>query len=251
MEKHIFSLFYANLDNLVRSSQHNNGCLLDDKELVHRLGTVLRLTRGEQCILFDQKIHALCTLTQIDGKKISITIEETYPNTVLAPEIICLLPLLRKEAFEEAIYGLTELGANQIHSVLTTKTQRAWGGQKEVERIARIMQAAAEQSKNFIFPTIEGPFKLTDCVQKLPVQGKRLFFDPEGTSLLKGIEESRQQNMQTFTLLIGPEGDLSDEEKDMVTRCGFEKITLTPTILRAQQAIIVATGALRSLLRSY
>ena len=51
-----------------------------------------------------------------------------------------------------------------------------------------------------------------------------------------------------IVLMVGPEGDLMGDEKAYLNGNGFVFCQLTPTILRAQQAVTVSVGALRSLL---
>jgi len=48
--------------------------------------------------------------------------------------------------------------------------------------------------------------------------------------------------------MIGPEGDLTAQEKELLKERGVQFLRLTPTILRAQQAVVVAMGIFRSLL---
>ena len=45
---------------------------------------------------------------------------------------------------------------------------------------------------------------------------------------------------------VGPEGDLTQEEKDYLKQQGFVFCRLTPTVLRARQAVALGLGILRS-----
>lgn len=250
MEKHVFSLFYADLQSLLKACQPDGRCLLADKDVVCRLTSVLRLRQGESFILFDQYNHVTCSVLQAQGRSLAIAVQQLVKNEVIQPDLTCLLPVLRREAFEEAIYGLTELGVNRVCLMVTAKVQRSWGGQKELERIQRITHAAAEQSKNFAFPVIEPPLALETCLQRLsPTVTQRFFCDPEGISFAQCVARYATQPTAPCALMIGPEGDLNETEKALVMQYKFEKVALTPTILRAQQAVVVATGALRSMVR--
>ena len=48
-------------------------------------------------------------------------------------------------------------------------------------------------------------------------------------------------------LLWGPEGDLTSTEKQQVLTAGFQFSKLTPTVLRASQAVAVGLGLIRIL----
>jgi len=131
---------------------------------------------------------------------------------------------------------------------MTKKTQRTWGGQKEEERIERIMQAAAEQSKNFAFPKVSSPVPLEVAVAGVARDAIKIFFDPTGCSLNNLITSINTSLSTRIILSVGPEGDLTMDEKASLNGQGFVFCQLTPTILRAQQAVTVSVGALRSLL---
>ncbi|PKN03448.1 hypothetical protein CVU75_02160, partial [Candidatus Dependentiae bacterium HGW-Dependentiae-1] len=50
-------------------------------------------------------------------------------------------------------------------------------------------------------------------------------------------------------LLVGPEGDLTEEEKGAISRAGVQFCKLTPTVLRAMQATAVGMGVVRSVIQ--
>lgn len=248
MEKHVFTLFYDGLTELTQSCAPDGTCTVTDKDLLHRVSSVLRAKPGQRIILFNRHSHIDCTIIKID-RVVQFSIESCTKNNDIKPAITCILPLLKREAFEEAVYGLTEVGVQAIHMVTTEKTQRSWGGQKEMERTERVMRAAAEQSKNFAFPHLVNLSSLAECVKKLPNStAQRFFLDPAGRAFRDVAKMCVSNNRDEYIIMAGPEGDLTSQEKELLVHNGFEKIALTPTILRAQQAIVVAAGALRSLL---
>ena len=120
----------------------------------------------------------------------------------------------------------------------------------EMERLKRIIHAAAEQSKNFAFPTITDAKPLEEILITLGPTTPRFYFDPDGQSLFPIFQELKDKNAQEIVLMIGPEADLTTEEKKLVQKHNFIFCRLTPTILRAQQAAAVSLGAFRSLLTS-
>ncbi len=225
--------------------------LIQDPELVHRIGTVLRLEKGEEIVLFDVSHHWIATIIDIDPRRsVTIHFHDIHQNKRLSPAIDWLLPVLKREAFEEALYTLTELGATSIQPVLTQKTQRVWAGEKEEVRCKKIMIAAAEQSKQYALPEIQPIIPLEMWLMKAqsPLTMK-LFFDAQGIPLGEALALIEHQKIHHLIALAGPEGDLSYEEKLMITDQGFIFCALTPTVLRAQQAVAVGLGALRSLVQ--
>lgn len=239
--KHTFALYYPNL-NMHSSHLEIN---IDVPELIFRIQTVLRLKKNDSLILFTQTNHALVIITGIEKKKIHVTLISQNNNTLLSPHITAALPLLKKQETEEAISRLCEIGVNEIQLIITEKTQRSWGGNNELTRLKRICIAAAEQSKHFSFPQIQNPIFFNQFLNK-ENDSQFIFCDPKGIPFLTFIQQN-PISIQSYIILVGPEGDLSPQEKKTLSQRECTLLSLTPTILRAQDAIVLSCGMLRSL----
>ncbi len=241
--------FYTEYVSLLHKNAAHSSVLLQDLDLVHRIATILRLEKGEEVVLFDAHHHCPATITVIDPRRsILVDLHEINENKRLSPTVEWLLPLLKREAFEESLYTLAELGATSIQPVFTHKTNRFWSEKDEV-RCKKILIAAAEQSKQYALPQIQPILPLDIWLMKAqsPLTIK-IFFDPQGIRLRETFALIEHQKLHHIIALAGPEGDLTYEEKLMVTDQGFIFCALTPTVLRAQQAIAVGLGAMRSML---
>jgi 16S rRNA (uracil1498-N3)-methyltransferase len=247
-EKHEFALFVESLSVLVQSVRLQQDLVIHDETLFHRIKTVLRLVCGDTIVFFDHKISVRCMLAEFSGKKqIRCVVHEKKIQAALLPQITFLLPVLKRDDFEQALYALTEVGVNTIQLVSTQKTRTAWSGQKELERAKRIIVSAAEQSKNFSFPELKAPVPLLTA---LDISASvKIFFEPDGISAFSLTQQLREKQPNHLVLLVGPEGDLSNEEKKMVVAERFLFCALTPTVLRAVQAAGLGAGLVRSLLR--
>lgn len=239
--KHEFALYFP-LDTIVSGKE----IVIADKELIQRVTTVLRLSVGDNFILFDTASHARCVLERSSTKSITITLLNKEKNKVLAPAIHWFLPLLEREQFEEALYILSALGATTIQPLITQKSRRTWGSKKDYERAERIMIAAAEQSKQFVLPTLKQLDEFS-AVTPLPSQAHKIFFDPAGINCFEAITQIQKQPLQEMVCMVGPEADLSLQEKDILKQHHFTFCALTPTILKASHAVTVAMGILRSI----
>lgn len=241
--KHEFSLYWPSLSPF-ESLRSGSTITIDDTELCHRISRVLRLTPDETLIVFDQQNHMRLRLIQIPEKKpITATIVSYAKNHLLKPWITFLLPILKREALHEAVYSLAEIGANEIKLMVTDKVQRSWHDQ-ELHRLENIIIAAAEQSKNFSFPSLYAPQRFEKIVSSL--SARSIFFDPQGAALASVIDQVKQTCPETITLIIGPEGDLTSAEKEVLHTSGTQFCSLTPTIVRAQQAAALSIGIIRS-----
>lgn len=236
--KHEFALYYQKISDLKSGST----ALVTDPITLHRMISVLRLSVGDELVLFDQAAHTNARVAAIGKKQIEFVLGSLKKNSVLAPTITVLLPVLKREALSEAIYSCVELGANCIQLIKTHKAHRTWGGEKELEHAHKVMIAAAEQSKNFAYPQLHAPIALQD----IQPEQAALFFDPAGTHLSAVLADLASKQSSGITIMIGPEGDLVEEEKELLRNKGFIFCALTPTVLRAQQALAVGLGAIRS-----
>jgi 16S rRNA (uracil1498-N3)-methyltransferase len=231
---HEFALFVPALTNQPTLE-------ITDTDLVNRIAHVLRMEPGSYCVLFDVHQALKVQITQITKKAVTATVVSRLPITPITPSITLLLPILKREAFEEALYAMTELGVNKVQPITTAKTQSSWGSEKDYQRAQRIFIAAAEQSKQFALPVLE---KVKPLAQVLEThQGSALLFDAAGKPLKEVLN---QLSAGPVTCLIGPEGDLTPQEKELVASKGFVPCALTPTVLRAQQAAVLGVGVIRS-----
>lgn len=251
-EKHEFALYRESLSSLVNKKDVGSDLLFADEKLLHRMMTVLRLQIGDKVVLFDRQVSITAEIAAYLGKKqVRVIVQAIQQTTVLHPKVTFLLPVLKRDDFESALYSLAEIGVNDIQLVFTQKTGNQWSGNRDSERIQRIIIAAAEQSKNFAYPQVKAPISLQAALKENSETAiTKIFFDPMGKKLFDVMETLHNNKPSHVLLLIGPEGDLSLEEKKMVQANDFIFCALTPTIVRAVQAAALAAGFVRSLLVS-
>jgi len=239
-ERHQFALFAREREGVGT----DQSLVLKDADLVRRMTNVLRLQVGDEIILFDRQTNRLLQINAIKKKEISGKILAKKSNLPLKPHIKLLLPVLKKEALSDALYNAVEAGANEIQLIYTYKAARPMAGH-DLERLERVAIAAAEQSKHFSFPVIQPPIPFERAIALN--EGVGIFFDPNGSTVAH--LQSFFADQKKFHLLVGPEGDLTHEEKELLRTAGWHFCALTLTILRASQAVSVGLGIWRSLLR--
>ncbi len=246
---HQFAFFYQTLPARYLK---NDSFTITDVELIGRMTHIVRLGIGDTALLFNG-IHCyeLCIET-VDRKAMRVRVVNVFAQKTVQPSVGILLPVLKKSALEEAIYGCVESGISNIQLVMTQKSNHSYHHAKEKERLQRIVIAACEQAKQFTIPEIRTPLPLPQALllhKVTPVQ-TLLFADPEGTpffEVLTSLHANKQKNKtKHIDFLVGPEGSLTPEETRLVYEYGALGVRLTPTILRAQQAAVVLAGALVS-----
>ena len=153
---HEFALYTPELSSACLHKKSGDRITIADEQLWHRLKHVLRTEPGNPLLLFD-RTTALEARLQAYEKKETLQFEliSLIKKSILAPTIIVMLPLLKREALAEAFYSCVELGANQVQLVTTASSQQTWSTERDMSRCQKIMVAAAEQSKQFMLPIIK------------------------------------------------------------------------------------------------
>ncbi len=241
---HEFALYCAHLPQRLEVGTVFH---IKDEALVHRLKDVLRLQVGELVVFFDKEKHVHATIERYEKRQVSIRLQSSTKNHYLRPEIQWFVPFLDRDAFEEVLVDLCVMGAASITPISTEKSRRKMV--IDAERVFRVMVAAAEQSKQFVLPHWCEPLSLQSLAERIKADKKMVFLcHPEGTSALKVVNQLKANPVESLCCIVGPEGDLVDEERKLLYAAGVTSIALTPTVLRSEKAVTVLMGLLRSCL---
>lgn len=250
LDKHQFAFYFPTLfrDNICPFNKASDSIYkLEDKDLIKRIISVVKLSLDDECILFNKSINIKVQLKEIEKKALIFKILSINNNISLKPSIIYGLPLLKKESFESALYALAELGVQVVQPLITTKIGRVWL-KEDYSRLYKIMISACEQAKQFTIPELKPLVSLSEWLEQHKNSNAKIFFDVHGVSSMQCITDLRAAKREKIILLSGPEGDLTQEEKDCVYNHNFLVCSLSSTILRAQQAAVLGAGIIRSFL---
>lgn len=237
MSKHLFATYVENYSDNYKNFE------IKESTLYHRIVRVLRLQEGEELIIFDKQHNSVAKIKSISKKGVALSASILEKNKLIHPEVTLAIGMLKKDNFEQVIYNAVALGINIIQPLATEKSLHTKLTNKDKERLEKIMVAAAEQSKNFALAQILDPIDISQFLSKCSSKQK-IFFDVGG----KSLSNLKINPLDNCTLLVGPEGDFSEDEKNSITSAGFETYKLTPTILKAVDAVTVGAGFIRSIL---
>lgn len=243
-DAHIFALFFADVDTIFIPIQKKGAAPLQvrthDKDLVHRLYRVVRVHPKENVILFGTRYALEVVLDEITSTYITFSVVKQNTIEPLLPIINLWLPLLEKIALEEALYAATVMGVYSIYFITTTKNKRQTLSPTEAERYGRIMIAAAEQSKQFCLPILHKPMPW----EEISGPYQLIMADIDGAPLAQRL--SKINTKMPCTMIIGPSGGFTIEEKQKLEAVGILKAKLVPTVLRSEDAVMVSLGIMRS-----
>lgn len=224
------------------------GPLTIEGDAAHRLRTVLRLKPGDPFLVFSgdgREYHA--TLTAAGKPAVSATVGEVVrqePVPALAIETWCAL--VRANRFDWAIEKCVEAGADVIRPLVTEHASRGDSASaSRRERWGRIAIEAAEQSGRLFVPTIEAPVTLGQALHRH--HGAVVVADAAGQPI--EAVASLLPSQGHVAVVVGPEGGLSDAERDHARHAGALFLRLGPHVFRTETAAVVATAVVRSAAR--
>lgn len=217
-----------------------------DDDGAHYVRTVLRLKKDDGIILFNGKGgEYACVLAEVSRKSVRVQVNAQSGRNVESPMQINLgLGISRGDRMDLAVQKAVELGVNQITPIMTERCVVQLKGEKAQQRLQhwrKISQHAAEQSGRTVLPELAEIASLHAWVSKQ--QGLMIFLDPYSGQTLA---ELKPDNMKV-TLLTGPEGGFTDQERSVAKAVGFVPVRLGSRILRTETAAIAALSAVQML----
>lgn len=207
----------------------NGEIKVSDSNFVHQLKDVFRLKVDDKVILFfgDGADH-LVSIESITKKEILLKkISETRTN-IEKRKIRLYMAVIKKENFELVIQKAVELGVTEIIPLITERTLQKT---LNTDRLQKIIIESSEQCGRGNIPTMSKPKKLNEVL----VQNNLIAFDILGEAYQQ-INSEREE----VSILIGPEGGWSDDEKKSFVENEVRVFNLGKNTLRAETAAIVA-----------
>ena len=205
------------------------------------LTQVMRLKLGDRLLVFNGRDGEWrCVIAEILKKGVVLRAEEQVRPQAMGPDVQLLIAVVKKSALEFAVEKATELGARQVGLVVTQRTQVQ---HVRMDRLDAIAIEAAEQTGRLDVPMIDEPVKLADLLDGWEAgtdSGRRLMFCDEtgGAPAMAALADA---GGGSWTVLIGPEGGFSTEERERLRALPFTTaVSLGPRILRADTAAIAA-----------
>lgn len=225
-------------------SQSKHIALDDDN--AHYVRSVLRLKKDDAVNLFNGSGgEFLCQVNEVSRKAVLIEVKSWVERDVESPlQITFGLGISRGDRMDLSIQKAVELGVYSITPILTERCVVHLKGEKEAQRLQhwqKIIQHAAEQSGRTTLPGLTGITAIQNWVQHQ--DGLKIFLDPYAETSLANLAPSNGK----VTLLTGPEGGFTDQERAIAKAAGFIPVRLGPRVLRTETAAIAAIAAAQML----
>jgi 16S rRNA (uracil1498-N3)-methyltransferase len=210
----------------------------------NHVARVLRLPTGAPVILFNGEGGEYeAVITEIDKRRVIVELGAFRAVEREPPLPLWLAQgISRGERMDYTVQKAVELGVSRIIPLFTERC----GVHLDEARLAKRLQhwravavGACEQCGRNRLPEIAPALPLAEWLAA-PIPGLRLVLDPEAEGSLSALAPPTGP----VTLLIGPEGGLSDQELQSARQSNFLGLRLGPRVLRTETAAVAALAAL-------
>jgi 16S rRNA (uracil1498-N3)-methyltransferase len=203
---------------------------------------VLRMQSGEDLRLTDGKgLSVLAKIHEANKKKCIVRIIEKQNQEPPQRNILVALCLLKNVSrFEWFLEKATELGVSEIIPLKSARTEKQ---QFRMDRMNSILESALIQSQQVWMPVLHEPQNLNTWITNVVADQKFIAHCDNGKKRkLSGVIE---KNSSSQLILIGPEGDFTDEEIKLALVHEFIAVELGQNRLRSETAAVAAAAVLK------
>ncbi|HET9578238.1 MAG TPA: 16S rRNA (uracil(1498)-N(3))-methyltransferase [Usitatibacter sp.] len=215
-------------------------------EAAQHVARALRLKAGDALTLFDGRGgEYAATIERIDRGRVDVKVgawRDVEREAGVPVGLVQGLP--EADKMDWIIRKSVELGVAWIQPLVCDRSVVRLSGERAERREShwrRVAIAACEQSGRNTLPEIRATVAFQAWIAT-DAPGLRWMLTPEAPPLAAHAAPAG-----ALELLIGPEGGLSERERDLALSRGCEALSLGPRVLRAETAPLVALAAIHAL----
>jgi 16S rRNA (uracil1498-N3)-methyltransferase len=223
------------------------GAQIDLPDRAARHVAALRLRAGDRVVLFaGDGYEWRATLTAVGRRGVQAAVHERHAVSRESPLDITLVQgVCAADRMDLVLQKATELGVARIRPVVTTRSIVRLSQERQERREAHwqnVVVAACEQCGRNVVPLVHPITGLRDYLGEGTGPGTRIVLSPLAAQGLRAAEVHAP-----VTILVGPEGGLAEEERELAALAGFAPVRMGPRILRTETAPLAAIAALQVL----
>jgi len=217
----------------------------------HHLLRVLRARPGETIEIFDG--HGRMAFAKLISTHKNIAGIKIMPESIRyvephVPAFILFQAIPKHSGMEAIVQKATELGVQKIVPVITerviVKLNNSAAAQR-VERWRKIVLASVKQCQSAwlpeVCPVVPLAGAVADIKSDLQIFGS---LAPQTPAFKEVLRQSDRSAVKSITLVIGPEGDFTEEEQRLLSRANFKPVSFGTEVLRVETAAIFGLSAL-------
>jgi 16S rRNA (uracil1498-N3)-methyltransferase len=215
-------------------------------EAAQHVAKALRLKAGDALTLFDGRGGEYeAQIQRVEKDRVDVktgAFRDVERESRIGVGLVQGLP--EADKMDSIVQKAVELGAAWIQPVVCDRSVVRLTGERAARRAAhwrRVAIAACEQCGRNRVPEVRDTLAFLAWIA-LPSENLRFMLLPEAPPL-----SGQRAPQREIELLVGPEGGLSERERDLAASRGFTGAGLGPRILRTETAPLAALATLHAL----
>jgi len=215
-------------------------------EAAQHVAKSLRLKAGDSIVVFDGRGGEYdATIQRAEKDRVEVKVGAFRDADVEALVRVGLVQgLPEADKMDWIIQKAVELGVGWIQPLVCDRSVVRLSGERAARREAhwrRVAVAACEQSGRNRIPEVRPTLGFQSWIAA-PSELPRWMLQPGAPPLTAHAAPTAP-----FELLVGPEGGLSERERDLALSRGCEPVALGPRVLRTETAPLAALAAIHAL----
>jgi 16S rRNA (uracil1498-N3)-methyltransferase len=225
---------------------------LNGDEAHHAL-RVLRLQAGERVTVLDGAgTELICEVREVTKRTINLAVLHKNSSPPLPCQITLLQAVPKAKAMDYIVQKATELGAARVVPILSERTVvhvNSAGAGDKAEKWQQIAIESIKQCGSPWLTKIEAPVTLKNYLARreefdLPLIASLQDDSRHPREFIQQFRDEHKRAPATASVWIGPEGDFSPAEMNIVKAEGALPITLGRLVLRSDTAAIYGLSVL-------
>jgi|ERR1022692_547399 16S rRNA (uracil1498-N3)-methyltransferase len=212
-----------------------------NEETSKHIAQVLRMKIGDQLSLTDGKGNLLsCEISDDHKKKCVVRVQDSRHKVQGTRKISIAISLLKNASrFEWFLEKATELGIAEIIPAICMRTEKQ---HFRNDRMKNILISAMLQSQQVWLPSLKKPTPISEIISHAHQSQKFIAHCMDGAKV--SLADAINTSTSSQIILIGPEGDFTNEEINAAFENHFIPVALGETRLRTETAGIAAAAIL-------
>ena len=215
----------------------------------HHAVRVMRKKVGDEVELFDGRGRWAKGVVREIGRSV-LTVEKVAEGSdePLFPRVELAVSVPKGKTMDLVVQKAVELGVNGIHPLITSNSVVKVGADEAEEKSAKWQRVALEACKqcgqNFL-PEVAPVKRLEDYLSGKREGSKVIASLAPGAVPVRERLESLGDDSREVHLLVGPEGDFTEDETRAALAAGFEPVSLGEIVLRVETACLFLASVIR------
>lgn len=204
-----------------------------------KVGDIINVTDGKGG-MFD------CRITDIGLENVTLDIisSDKVKNHWQAPITLAIAPTKNSDRIEWLVEKSVEIG---IDNIVLLECEHSERRRMKTERLEKIMISAMKQSLKCHLPQLEDMIPVHEFLHRQHLPQEQLFIGYCDDSLPRlSFAKAFRPGVPT-TIMIGPEGDFSQNEVEEALKAGFRAVSFGDSRLRTETAALFALAGTHSL----